>query len=75
MRLYLTGMPYGVQNWHKDGLLSPDTARASCELSYFSQHKDQEFAKAISECISAVVDGYPERVGEVREWPNRSGFP
>ena len=56
MRLYLTGMPHGVQNWHKDGLLSPDTTSASCELSYFIQHKDQEFAKAISECISAVVD-------------------
>ena len=44
------------RTWHKGGLLSADTASASFELSYFIHHKDQEFAKAISECISAVAD-------------------
>ena len=41
--------------WHKGGLTA-DTASASFELSYFIQHKDQEFAKAIPEFISAAAD-------------------
>jgi len=44
------------RTWHKGGLLSADTASASFELSYFIQHKDQEFAKAIPEFISAAAD-------------------
>jgi len=42
--------------WHKGGLVSADTASASFELSYFIQHKDQEFAKAIPGFISVVAD-------------------
>jgi len=42
--------------WHKGGLVSADTASASFELSYFIQHKYQEFAKAIPEFISAAAD-------------------